>query len=440
MSHGRHGRRGERVVGVLLAALAAGAALAVTVGLLLGLAAVLAVLSVAQVAPRVRRLDWRGFWSWWSLQTRPLGKGVAMASASAAWPPVRRLLKPGYVFVVYPGTEAHKRHYFPPWVERTLRSVFPIGVIRFGDHWGLIVSGLASDQTLENAPERLEAFLSDVHRQFGDVGAIALGGRLPSLAVKSGVDLGPPFTYGHRGTVCAMLGAVGQLADRLGKPTGDVTVALIGGAGFIGSRLIESLTTRYERIIAIDPRYAEASSESGNVSYTARAEDVAEAEAVMVLTPRGSDTDSTAPYLSPGTVVADDTHPEMPARIREAMERRGATVLKATVADERMRFLPPLPGFRSDDIPGCLLEALVVVQRGAETLASQAAFNRAADELGFRARLTRHLRRGERIPVTVDRSGAGVLPRRALAQPKPSPSRASRSRPRAPALRQPVGL
>ena len=416
MSHAGEGRRGRRVAAVLLAALAVGVALAVALGLLIGIAAVVVVLSAAQLVPRARRVDWRGFWSWWTLQTRPLGRGMAVASASAAWPPVRRLLKPDYVFVVYPGTEAHKRHYFPPVIERTLRPVFPIGAIRFGEYWGLTVSGLASDEKLESAPERLEAFLSEVHGQFGDVQAIALGGRLPCLAARSGVELQPPFTQGDRGTVWAMLRAVRKLAGMLGKPTEEVTLALLGGAGFIGSRLVENLRTRYNRIIAIDPRYAEASREAGNVVYTARPEEVAEAEAVMVLTARGSDTASIAHHLTPGTVVADDTHPEMPATIRAAMEARGATVLKATVADDRMRFVPPLPGFRSDDIPGCLLEALVVVQRGREILGSQDEFNRAGDELGFRARLTPHLRRREQVPEAIEESEAEVLARPAMAE------------------------
>ncbi len=136
----------------------------------------------------------------------------------------------------------------------------------------------------------------------------------------------------------------------------------------------------------------------------------------MVLTARGSDTAGIAPHLRPGTVVADDTHPEMPEAIRDAMEERGATVLKATVADARIRFVPALPDFRADDIPGCLLEALVVVQRGEEVLESQAEFNRAAEELGFVARLTPHVARRERIPRAVDRSGAGVFPRSPLAE------------------------
>ena len=165
MGYSGERRRGRRAVAALLAALAVGVAMTVTVGLLLGLAAALGALLAGELVPRVVGADWRGFWSWWRLQKRSLGKGMALASASAVWPPVRRLLKPDYVFVLYPGTEAHKRHYFPPWVERILRPVFPAGVIRFGRYWGLLVGGLASAETLESTPERLRSFLSDVHGQ-----------------------------------------------------------------------------------------------------------------------------------------------------------------------------------------------------------------------------------------------------------------------------------
>ena len=77
--------------------------------------------------------------------------------------------------------------------------------------------------------------------------------------------------------------------------------------------------------------------------------------------------------------MAHDTYPEMLEGLRTRMEERGATVLKATMGDERMSFIPQVPDFRRDDVPGCLLEAVVVARRGEEALATQEAFNRAAD-------------------------------------------------------------
>lgn len=383
-------RLGLRVL-VLVAAVLLGAGLAVGVGLFLGLVACLAVLGVGAVAPAVWRIDWREFRVWWRFQTRPLGKGTAVASLSAVWPPLRRLLRPDYVWVTYPGTDAHKRAYFPPWVERLLRPVFPTGVMRFGRYWGVVVSGLASAETLERSPETLQTLLSELRKQFRNNPPIALAGRLPSLAATSGVGLSSPFTNGDRGTVCAMAGAAREAARLLGKQPADATLGVVGSKGFIGSKLVESLSGDFGRVVALDSRYESRSPDQNGVLHTNRSEDLGEAEVIFVLTPKGADMSSLAPHVARGAIVADDTHPEMPAELRAQIEVQGATVLKATLGDERFRFVPPIPDFRRDDIPGCILEALVIVQRGPEVLESQETFDRAAEELGFRARLAPHL-------------------------------------------------
>jgi hypothetical protein len=58
--------------------------------------------------------------------------------------------------------------------------------------------------------------------------------------------------------------------------------------------------------------------------------------------------------------------------------------------DERARFVPTIPDTRRDDIPGCLLEALVIAHHDERVLDSQEAFDRAARAVGFRARLMPH--------------------------------------------------
>lgn len=392
MTDGEVVRRRQGPPGLVIAVVIAvtGLVLALTVSLIVALCAAL-LLSAAGVAPRARDVDWPGFWRWWRLQTRPMGKGTAIASVNVVWPSLRRLLRPDYLFVTYPGTERHKRLYFPPWVERTLRPVFPSGVIRFGRYWGLIVSGVATAETLESSPERMRALLEETRGQFPGIEVIALAGRLPGVAEKTGVGLEPPFIHGNRGTVCAMVGAARELARLLDKPPSEVTVGLVGSGGYIGSRLLASLRGDFSRVIALDSRFEGDPIDDAGVRYTDRPEDLAEAAAVVVLTARGTDTAAMAQHLAAGSVVADDTHPEIPVPIRTAMEHRGATVLKAAMADDRIRILPRIPTFRADDIPGCLLEALVVVQRGSEVLETQEGFNEAAAELGFKARLAPHL-------------------------------------------------
>jgi hypothetical protein len=397
-----------------LASVAAGVLAAVLLHYAIGIAILLLLLAVAAGAPAVARANWGDFFRWWRLQTRPVGKGTAVASANAAWPALRRALHPDYVWVTYPGTDEHKRAYFPPWVERVLRPVFPTGVMRFGRYWGMVVSSLATAESLEGSPEQMRGLLEELKGQFPGV-PVALAGRLPSIAASTGVGLEPPFTHGDRGTVCAMIGSAREAARVLGHDPGTVTFAVVGSKGFIGSRLVKSLAGEFGGVIALDSRYEERSRGDDGVLYTNRPEDLSEAEALFVLTPKGGDMEVLAPHVSPGAVVADDTHPEMPESLRARLAERGATVLKATLGDERFRFVPPIPGFRADDIPGCILEALVIIQRGERVLETQEAFNRAADELGFRARLAPHRGGRRRGGTSGDVAGARIPSRAAAA-------------------------
>jgi len=110
----------------------------------------------------------------------------------------------------------------------------------------------------------------------------------------------------------------------------------------------------------------------------------------LVLTRCGDDIENLIPFIQAGTVVVDDTHPCLSPRIRKKLTSRGASVWKAVMADGRLEMIPRMPNFRSDNIPGCLLEALVVLQRGRGVLVTYELFSKAAEELGFHAELMRH--------------------------------------------------
>ena len=257
-----------------------------------------------------------------------------------------------------------------------------------------MVSGQATIESLESSPERFRAILDDTTEEFPEVEVIALAGRLPSLAHRAGVEISGPFTQGSRGTLCAMVAAARELAGLRGQQPAQMTIAVTGGAGFIGSQLVRELAGEFGAVIALDPRYGGARHREGRVLFTDRVEEVAAADAVLVLTARGDDAMAIVPFLTPGTVLADDTHPEIPAALRQEIAARGATALKVTMSADRFRARPRLPMYRSDDIPGCLLEALVVLERGGAVLGSQASFDRAAQELGFRVRLAPHINTG----------------------------------------------
>jgi hypothetical protein len=322
---------------------------------------------------------------------RAVRMGLAFTALNAGWRLLHRWVVPAYVFVVYPGTERDKRLYVPGWAERYLRPLSTSGVIRYRGRWGLMVSGLATAELLERRPQAIEALLAEARREFPRVQVIALAGRLPSIAARAGVDLGRPFTRGDRGTLSAMLGAARELARRTGRPSRELTIAVPGGGGFIGMRLALELGAEFGRVIALDPHYGGERRRHGNIVFTDRPDEVTGADVVIVLTRRGEEVSGLVPFLAPGTLVADDTHPEIPAPIRREVERRGALVLKASVCDERFHITPRIPMFRPDDIPGCLLEALVVLDRGRAVLRSQVDFDRAAEEIGFRTRLAPHL-------------------------------------------------
>ena len=322
---------------------------------------------------------------------RALSMALAFLVLNLSWRALHHRLTPAYVFVVYPGTERDKRLYVPAWAEQFLRPLSPSGVIRYRGRWGLMVSGLATAELLERRPEAIEALLAEARREFPRVEVIALAGRLPSIAARAGVDLGQPFTRGDRGTLSAMLGAARELAERTGRPSDELTIAVPGGGGFIGMRLALELGAEFRRVIALDPRYHGERRRHDNLVFTDRPDEVGDADVVIVLTRRGDEVADVVPHLRPGALVADDTHPEMPLAVRRAAERRGAEVLKASVYDVRFQITPRIPMFRADDIPGCLLEALVVLDRGRAVLRSQVEFDRAAREIGFRTRLAPHL-------------------------------------------------
>lgn len=230
---------------------------------------------------------------------------------------------------------------------------------------------------------------------------IALAGQLPGWLVRGsgGEPVKPPLIGGMRGTCFTVRQAVREITSdtadttkfgRRIKVIKDVVVAVIGGAGYTGAEAVRVLAQdKYARVIAFDRRITEEKAE-GNVVSTSDQSRLREADVVVVLTAKGDDIEFEVSYLNPFAIVVDDTHPMIGADVRRLLFDHGVRLFKITVADGSVSMFPQLPDFKPGDVPGCLLEAVVVTLCGPQVLESQEAFDHAAEDLGFKPRLEIH--------------------------------------------------
>lgn len=304
------------------------------------------------------------------------------------WPLCRRWLRPGVVFAVY-GTKKDQRAYWPDWIHRRLRCVFPIGMIRFANHWGLVCATKVSAEEFNENPKLALEYLEGIQKEFPRAKTVALAGGLSGWVSRSNGSFKRPFVSGSLGTRYAMVQAVREAAKKSGKESSEATLALLGGGGFTGRKVAKDLVNDFQEILALDPRFNK-TTQSGKLVSSPELERVDEAKFALVLTQKGDDIRDMTKYFSPGTVVVDDTHPCISSPVRAFLQAQGVDLWKAVMSDGRLQMIPRMPNFRRDNIPGCLLEALVVLLRGREVLASPDKFFQAASELGFHAELMRH--------------------------------------------------
>lgn len=334
--------------------------------------------------PKRRHPAWK-VWLW------NKGRQIAVILLGLWWKWVIRS-KPDFIFLVY-GQERHKRACWSKRKERKIGLFGQIGFIRYRGNeknsYGLILASTVEMEKFNVAPQLAVNVTDEVKRRFPEVQAVALAGQLPGWLVRSsGVSPQQPLIGGMRGTCFTVRQAVREISLQFSAPK-NLCVAVVGGAGHTGAEVVNVLAQEYGSVIAFDPRFKE-DERVGNVLRTSRPYHLVDAKVVVALTAKGDDARTIAVHLSPGTVVADDTHPMMNKPVRKLFLDRGVSLVKITVGDGSVRMFPRLPDFKPGDVPGCLLEALVVKLRGPQVLESQEAFNLAAEELGFKSRLEAH--------------------------------------------------
>lgn len=325
------------------------------------------------------------------------------------WPLLKHVVKPQVVFAVY-GTRGDQRAYFPDWFKRICPPVVVASYIKDKASRGVMVSSVYTEEELATDSTKVQKYIADLKKEFPDVNRFALVGRLPGFTMKAGIDIVPPLVDGSMGTRFAMHGSAMQIAEKLEEATpitvvdnassSDIeakslesSIAILGGAGRIGSKLIDDLCKEFQTVIAIDPRYVEERQElmhGSTVIYTKRGERLKGTRLVLVLTARGDDILPMVEYFEPGTVIADDTHPCIKRPTRELLQKQGVDLWKTVVTSDDYGMYPRMPNFRNDNIPGCLLEALVLNVTGDEALESPERFFEEAKACGYKTLLIRH--------------------------------------------------
>jgi hypothetical protein len=320
------------------------------------------------------------------------GRMAAFFCVNLLWPLFKHVIKPQVVFAVY-GTRGDQRAYIPNWFKRICPPIVVLAYIKDKKSRGVMISSVYSEEELASDSKKVRKYIGDMRKAFPNVNRFALVGRLPGFSMKAGIDITSPLVDGSLGTRFAMYESATQIAGKLEDRSQATSIAILGGAGRIGSKLIDDLCKLFQTVIAIDPRYTEDQQElkgGSTVIYTKRSEALRDTRLVLVLTAKGEDIAPMVEYFEPGTIIADDTHPCIKRTTRERLNKQGVDLWKTVVTSSNYGMYPRMPNFRNDNIPGCLLEALVLNATGDHVLASASKFFEETKKCGYKALLIRH--------------------------------------------------
>jgi len=274
-----------------------------------------------------------------------------------------------YLFLVYPGTDYDLDGYCPRVLARSwLFSGKPVlgGVITQGATGvrGLIL--VVPNTAREMLTNRLIVanIITRLNRIAKLVGAnsIALAGQLPSIIDKHGMSTSTKFVNGKLGTVFAIESTLEKILERE-KIVKEPVIAIVG-TGFIGEAILEHQKQKGRNVLGFN--------------IDSDAEKISAADIAIVLTPRGKDFLPYVPHLKPGAIIIDDTHP----RIFGNMQ--GARLYKVAMAIDDVQFLPKLPGYLYDWIPGCAIEAILQARFGRDTISDVEKARDAANTIGLK--------------------------------------------------------
>ncbi|TDT41780.1 putative amino acid dehydrogenase [Halospina denitrificans] len=301
---------------------------------------------------------------------------------------VHALARPHFVFAVY-GNKEQAGAYLTPRTAQRMPSNLVLGFIRNQDMRGLLVASQFMEDELEEDSEKVRLYLDQLQRDYPDVQRIALVGRLPNFAMKAGIEITEPLVEGSLGTRYMIWDVARKMLERP-QYSQQTSIVVLGGAGRIGNAVCQDLTSLYDRVIGFDPRYEEdreIATDRGTVLQTSSLSHLRGEKLYIGLTTHGDVVLEFQQHISPGALIADDTHPCISLKARERLLERQIAVEKVVLSHDEFMMWPRMPAWSNRAIPGCLVEALVLLRQPDIGEGDFSAFCQEAEFLGFTGRL-----------------------------------------------------
>lgn len=336
------------------------------------------------VAPSWQRLTARSKRALWKNSRR---FAVLMANTYLR-PSIHALARPHFLFAVY-GNKEQAGSYFTPRMAERMPPNLVLGFIRNQDMRGLLVASQFMEDELEDDSEKVRLYLDQLRRDYPTVQRIALVGRLPNFVMKAGIEITEPLVEGSLGTRYMIWDVARQMRERP-QYCQQTSIVVLGGAGRIGNAVCQDLTSLYDKVIGFDPRYkedTEIATDQGTVLQTSSLSHLQGEKLYIGLTTHGDAVLELQQYITPGALIADDTHPCISLAARERLQERQIAVEKVVLSHEEFMMWPRMPAWSNRDIPGCLVEALVLLRQPGVGKGDFSAFCQEAEFLGFTGRL-----------------------------------------------------
>lgn len=336
---------------------------------------------------------WQRFWA---RNRRRLWQGSRRFAVFAANTFLRsliiRLARPHFIFAVY-GNEKDAATYFTPRLAKRMPPDLVLGFIRNQEARGLLVASQTLEHELQADSDKVRSYIDELREDFPDVQRIALVGRLPNFVKKAGIDISDPLVEGSLGTRYMIWDVARQMQARPQYAQQD-SIVVLGGAGRIGNAVCDDLTRLFPRVIAFDSRYGQDEERTvghGTVLRTSNVAHLQEPNLFIGLTSHGDVVLDFYHHMPSGSLIADDTHPCISLPVRETLQEREIAVEKVVLSHSEFLMWPRLPAWNNRDIPGCLVEALVLLRHPGLEGGDFASFCDEARKMGFTGRLIRPL-------------------------------------------------